>query len=76
MAAVVDVCLEKISKVRAKVGARNPIIRVMANEVHEGKQWKQELSSSSATLKSPTNALREETGSEMTFLLMDRFAPC
>lgn len=77
MAAVVDVCLEKILKLRAKVRAQNPLLRAAANEVEERKQRMQDSTSSSATLKSPANALREETMSEETvFWLMDRFAPC
>lgn len=76
MAAMVDVCLEKFLKLRAKVRARNPLIQAAANEVEERKQRKQESTSSSATLKSPANALREGTMSEATvFLLMYRFAP-
>ncbi|KAK4401592.1 UNVERIFIED_CONTAM: hypothetical protein Scaly_1362500 [Sesamum calycinum] len=80
MAAVADVCFEELTKLRAKVGARNPFLskscqRDAAEEVKQRKESKKD--SSSAILESPAKARSEETMSEATVsLLMDRFAPC
>ncbi|KAI3448073.1 hypothetical protein Pfo_004738 [Paulownia fortunei] len=85
MAAVADLCMGELTKIRAKIRARNPFLlksrkRDAAEEVEESKEPNQESSSSSSssspTLNSPAKARIQETMSETTvFLLMDRFAP-
>ncbi|KAH6819777.1 hypothetical protein C2S53_010160 [Perilla frutescens var. hirtella] len=84
MAAVADLCAGEITKIGAKIRAKNPFLlisrkRDAAQEVEESKESKQQQPSSSsspASPKSPATARREESMSETTvFLLMDRFAP-
>ncbi|KAI3446050.1 hypothetical protein Pfo_002715 [Paulownia fortunei] len=86
MAAVADVCMGELTKLRAKFRARNPFLlkswkRDAPEEVEESKESKGDSCSSSSslstTLKSPAKARSEETMPETTvLLLMDRFAPC
>ncbi|PIN16774.1 hypothetical protein CDL12_10576 [Handroanthus impetiginosus] len=83
MAAVADVCVGELTKLRARVRERNPFFmksvkRDCVEGVEEGKEPNKESSSSSfsAAVKSPKKGGGEEAIPETTvLLLMDRFAP-
>lgn len=71
MAAVADLCLGELTKLRAQMRAKNPL-----SKKRDASEEAAESTEAPASPKSPATARREKTMSETTvFLLMDRFAP-
>ncbi|KAL8553301.1 hypothetical protein ACS0TY_001827 [Phlomoides rotata] len=74
-----DLCVGELTKLRAKIRARNPFLLIFRKrDVAEEEEEKESRESSSSSTPSitPKSAARQDSMSETTvFLLMDRFAP-
>lgn len=78
MAAVTDLCMEELTKLRSRISIRNPFARKGDAAVQDAGQGKgpQQASSPSCSLSSPKVRNEDRVMSETTvFLLMDRFSP-
>ncbi|KAL8554393.1 hypothetical protein ACS0TY_002542 [Phlomoides rotata] len=77
MAAVADVCMGELTKLRAKVIARNPFFLKLRKADATKEVEDDDSCSSSSSSSSPAMTRSKEVMPETTvLLLLDRFAPC